>query len=238
MLSFSLPDPIFSPVSSSSYEKVPTTKIKLAPRSSCVHIDGKGADCSSAKKFMGRILEEMSSKSQLHMFFIGIILGIIVNNVYLTLPKYMENDEVSRKIENRVEIMEKQISEIENAPPPEIKCPEIQIPEKLEEIISQEKTIKYEKPSSLFKNIKEVLISDEFSAISAWDKSVPSEYGSVDKLYSEDKCDCGGGFQYTEKSTVDFNSTTKRRDSDFKSYMKNHIFEYVKSPLHVTGANT
>ena len=204
---------------------MPTAKIKLAPRSSCVHIDGKGADCSSAKKSMGRILEEMSSKSQLHMFFIGIILGIIVNNVYLTLPKYMEVDEVSRKIENRVENVEKQIAEIENA-------------QWKNKIMSQEKTIKYEKPSSLFKNIKEVLITDEFSSISAWDKSVPSDYGSVDKLYSEDKCDCGGGFQYTEKSTVDFNSTTKRRNSDFKSYMKNHIFEYVKSPLHVTGANT
>ena len=174
---------------------------------------------------MGRILEEMSSKSQLHMFFIGIILGIIVNNVYLTLPKYMEVDEVSIKIENRVENVEKQIAEIENA-------------QWKNKIMSQEKTIKYEKPSSLFKNIKEVLITDEFSSISAWDKSVPSDYGSVDKLYSEDKCDCGGGFQYTEKSTVDFNSTTKRRNSDFKSYMKNHIFEYVKSPLHVTGANT
>ena len=222
--SCSFPDPIFR-ILSSSYEKVPTAKIKLAPRSSCVHIDGKGADCSSAKKSMGRILEEMSSKSQLHMFFIGIILGIIVNNVYLTLPKYMEVDEVSIKIENRVENVEKQIAEIENA-------------QWKNKIMSQEKTIKYEKPSSLFKNIKEVLISDEFSSISAWDKSVPSEYGSVDKLYSEDKCDCGGGFQYTEKSTVDFNSTTKRRNSDFKSYMKNHIFEYVKSPLHVTGANT
>ncbi|CBY16208.1 unnamed protein product [Oikopleura dioica] len=80
--------------------------------------------------------------------------------------------------------------------------------------------------------------SDEFSAISAWDKSVPSEYESVENLYSEEKCDCGGGFQYSEKSTVDFNQTTIRRNNDFKSYMKNHIFDYVKSPLHVNGANT
>jgi len=186
---------------------------------------------------MGRIFEEMSSKSQLHMFFIGIILGIIVNNVYLTLPKYMEVDEVSRKIENRVENVEKQIAKLENSPQ-EIKCPEIIIPEKLEQVIAPEKTTKYEKPSSLFKNINDVLITDEFSAISAWDKSVPSEYENVEKLYSEEKCDCGGGFQYSEKSTVDFNQTTIRRNNDFKNYMKNHIFDYVKSPLHVIGANT
>ena len=114
---------------------------------------------------MGRIFEEMSSKSQMHMFFIGIIIGIIVNNVYLTLPKYMEVDDLSRKIESRVENVEKQIAELENAPPPEIKCPEIEIPEKAEPVISQENTIKYEKPSSLFKNIDDVLITDEFSAI-------------------------------------------------------------------------
>ena len=161
------------------------------------------------------------------MFFIGIILGIIINNAFLILTKSMEVEETSRRPEVRVENVEREKTEIQQA--------WISPKEKNFE----KKTLIFEKPRSLFKKMKKLLITSDFSNISAWDKSVPNEYESVEKLYSDNKCDCGGsGTQYDEQRTVDFNSTTKRRNSDFKTYIENHIFEYVESPLHVTGAFT
>ena len=57
-------------------------------------------------------------------------------------------------------------------------------------------------------------------------------------LYSKDQCNCNDGFIYSEKNTVDFENTSVRRNADYKNYVRNHIFDYVKSPLHVTGAFT